>query len=220
MRQNNYQTASLGGWQEGRTHYCGGKVTQERMTDADQAKVTAKKEVKNVKWGGVGFVGVGRGRSRHPNFEGAETWAFGVDRYDDDNIRDGYTTTTNTTTTTTTATTTTTTTTTTAGRGGGCHFCSRHSKSMIRRTRMKRGSMTTKTTTIATAGQTTTIVKMKIMTLGKVDTYPPIERSRKRKRKKVPTRRSPPQQKTNTNPSLLPVSPPSPPMQMPPRNES
>ena len=58
-------------------------------------------------------MGVGRGRSRHPNFEGAETWAFGVDRYDDDNIRDGYTTTTNTTTTTTTATTTTTTTTTT-----------------------------------------------------------------------------------------------------------
>ena len=44
MRQENTQTDSLGGWEEGGTVDGDGKVTQERMTDADGAKVTAKKE--------------------------------------------------------------------------------------------------------------------------------------------------------------------------------
>ena len=46
MRQDNTQITSLGGWEEGGTVDGGRKVNQERMTDADGAKVTAKKEAK------------------------------------------------------------------------------------------------------------------------------------------------------------------------------
>ena len=42
--QDNTHTASLCGWEWGGTGYGGGKVTQERMTEADAAKVAAKKE--------------------------------------------------------------------------------------------------------------------------------------------------------------------------------
>ena len=48
MRQENTQTAVSGGWEEGGTVNGGGKVTQERMTDADGAKVTAKKRCKTI----------------------------------------------------------------------------------------------------------------------------------------------------------------------------
>ena len=43
MIQENTQTASLGGWEEGGTVDGGGKVMQERMKDADGVKITAKK---------------------------------------------------------------------------------------------------------------------------------------------------------------------------------
>ena len=47
MRQENTQTSSLGGWEEGGTGDGGGKVTREKTTDTDTAKVTAKKVAKN-----------------------------------------------------------------------------------------------------------------------------------------------------------------------------
>ena len=43
IRHKNNQKASLSGWEEGGT-VDGGKVTQERITYSDRAKVTAKKE--------------------------------------------------------------------------------------------------------------------------------------------------------------------------------
>ena len=61
MRQENTQTDSLGGWEEGGTVDGDGKVTQERMTDADGAKVTAKKEAKKNQIRGGGEGGVRRG---------------------------------------------------------------------------------------------------------------------------------------------------------------
>ena len=48
MRQENTQTASLGGWEEGGTVDDVGKVKQERMKGADRAKVTAKKEATKI----------------------------------------------------------------------------------------------------------------------------------------------------------------------------
>ena len=47
INQENNQTASLCGWEEGETVDGGGKVTHERTTDADEAKVTAKKRRNN-----------------------------------------------------------------------------------------------------------------------------------------------------------------------------
>ena len=44
MRQVNTQISILGEWEEGGTVDDGEKVTQERMTDSDREKVTAKKE--------------------------------------------------------------------------------------------------------------------------------------------------------------------------------
>ena len=46
MKQEDTQTACLGGWEEGGTVGGRGKATQERTIDADGAKVTAKKESK------------------------------------------------------------------------------------------------------------------------------------------------------------------------------
>ena len=43
MIHKNTQTYSLGGWEEGVTGDGGGKVTQERTTEPDAAKVTSKK---------------------------------------------------------------------------------------------------------------------------------------------------------------------------------
>ena len=61
--------------------------------------------------------------------------------------------------------------------------------------------------TIETAGEKTTISTTKTMstTLTKVNTYPPIEIRRERKRKKRQTRQLPPQGETNTNSSPLPA---------------
>ena len=44
VRQDNINTDSLCGWEEVGTGDGGGKMMQDRMTDADAAKVTAKKE--------------------------------------------------------------------------------------------------------------------------------------------------------------------------------
>ena len=49
MIRENTQTPSLGGWGEVETVDGVGKVTQEKMTDAEAAKVKAKKRKKNVK---------------------------------------------------------------------------------------------------------------------------------------------------------------------------
>ena len=48
MGQDNTQTAILGGLEEGGTVDGDGNVTQERITDADGSKVTAKKETKTL----------------------------------------------------------------------------------------------------------------------------------------------------------------------------
>ena len=47
MRQENTQTSSLGVWEESRTCDGGRKVTKERITDAEEAKVTEKKRQNN-----------------------------------------------------------------------------------------------------------------------------------------------------------------------------
>ena len=58
MRQENTQTSSLGVLEESGTVDGGGKVTQERIIDADGEKVTAKKEAtKSSKGGGRGSGG-------------------------------------------------------------------------------------------------------------------------------------------------------------------
>ena len=54
LRQYNTQKAILYGCEEGGTFNGGGKVTQERMIDADGEKVTANKEGKNRQMGGYG----------------------------------------------------------------------------------------------------------------------------------------------------------------------
>ena len=46
MIHENTHTDSLDGWEEGGTDDIGEKVTQERITDSDTAKVTAKREEK------------------------------------------------------------------------------------------------------------------------------------------------------------------------------
>ena len=51
MIQDNTQTNSLGIWEDCGTGYGYGKLSQERITDAEMVKVTAKKEAKNVKRG-------------------------------------------------------------------------------------------------------------------------------------------------------------------------
>ena len=48
VRQDNTQIASLGVWEEVKTVDGGSKVMHERMTDADGAKVAAKKEAKQL----------------------------------------------------------------------------------------------------------------------------------------------------------------------------
>ena len=97
----------------------------------------------------------------------------------------------------------------------------RHFKATISRTRTTRGTTTMVKTTVATEGKMTTIATTTttIMTLRKFDTYPLISIRRRRKSKKRPTRKSPPQRKIVTNSSPLPASTTLP-AQMPPCNKS